>query len=894
MQNNKLINRVFAGVAFVFSLIIYLKTIAPTVSFWDCGEFITCSYILGIPHPPGAPFYLLIGRIFSMIPIATDIGLRVNIISALSSAITVMLTYLIIVRLVKQWRGEPKNSEDLFVLVASGIVGALAFAFTDTFWFNAVEAEVYAISMFFTSIIVWLILVWLEKAEEPGSERYILIIAYLVGLAIGIHLLMILALPAVFMIVYFKYLDRTKQKITVTNLIIFGGITLVIFMTIYPGIVQLIPRMAGKFTLWSLLVLVIAITMSTFYAIYYKQRITSLVLMSFMLVILGYSTYTMIYIRSGLDPEIDENDPENTKQLVSYLNREQYGTWSTFPRRFKGMPQEWEFKQLQEYGRVSKSQGYATYQWDKQMNFMWNYQIKKMYIRYFLWQFAGKGKTIGNDGFISETISFNGLLGLPLFLGLIGMVHHYYRHWRHALSITALLILTGIAIVIYLNQEDPQPRERDYVFIGSFFAFAIWIGMGVTAIIEMIQEALHNKAKLRYLVSVVASVLLCLAVPVNLLATNYTEHDRTGNYVAYDYSYNILQTCDENGILFTNGDNDTFPLWFLQYVYGIRKDVRVVNLSLLNTNWYIKQLKKEDPKVPISLPDSKIDELEVMGWKEQTITIPVPQNVRERILTDLGEVKELIPEENDVPSEISFLVKPTVYGQGIRVQDYMILNILYANRWQKPIYFAVTVSNQNKLNLDDYLRMDGLCFEITPAVDDDLMAKKLHKHLFETFKFRGLNDPKVYLNDNIKGLLQNYRAAFLRLADYYRRNQNMESMLSVLDRMESVMPDSVIPPPDIRLPIQIGSLYDLAGETDKFIKKVEWAVNVDPENAYAVGTLVSLYSRQGDHKKAVELLEKWLLTHPDDPEARSKMEQEQRLMNAVSDSVKETDDNVIK
>ncbi len=892
MQNYKLINRVFAGVAFVFSLVIYLKTIAPTVSFWDCGEFITCSYTLGIPHPPGAPFYLLIGRIFTMLPIAADIALRVNIISALSSAITVMLTYLIIVRLVRQWRGEPRNSEDMFVLVASGLVGALAFAFTDTFWFNAVEAEVYAISMFFTSIIVWLILVWLEKAEEPGSERYILIIAYLVGLAIGVHLLMILALPAVFMIVYFKYLDRTGQKISFANLAIFGVITLVIFAVIYPGVVQWIPRMAGKFTLWSLLLLLLVLLVSTFFVIYFKKRIASLALISLLLVILGYSTYSMIYIRSGLDPEIDENDPENTKQMVSYLNREQYGTWSTFPRRFKGMPQEWEFKQLQEYGRVPKSQGYATYKWDKQMDFMWNYQIKKMYLRYFLWQFAGKGKTFGQDGFISETISFNGLLGLPLFLGLIGMVHHFYRNWRHALSITALLLLTGILIVIYLNQEDPQPRERDYVFVGSFFAFSIWIGMGVTAIIEMIQEALHNKSKLRYMVSIAAGVLLLLAVPVNLLATNYTEHNRTGNYVAYDYSYNILQTCDENGILFTNGDNDTFPLWFLQYVYGIRKDVRVVNLSLLNTPWYIKQLKKEDPKVPITLPDSKIDGLEVMGWKEQTITIPVPQNVRDKVLTDMGEVKELVPEENSVPTEISFQVKPTVYGQGIRVQDYMVLNILYANRWQKPIYFAVTVSNQNKLNLDDYLRMDGLCFEVTPTVDEDLMAKKLHEHLFETFQYRGLNDPNVYLSDNIKGLLQNYRAAFLRLADYYRRKQNMQSMVSVLDRMESVMPDSVIPPPDFRLPIQIGSLYDLAGETDKFIKKVEWAVSMDPDNAYSVGTLVTLYGREGDHQKAVDLLEKWLLAHPDDPEARNKLEQERAFTNAGRDSVKETDKNV--
>ncbi|HPG39038.1 MAG TPA: DUF2723 domain-containing protein [bacterium] len=891
MQHEKLINRICAGVAFIFSLIIYLKTIAPTVSFWDCGEFITCSYILGIPHPPGAPFYLLLGRIFSMLPLAADIGLRVNIVSALSSAVTVMLTYLIIVRFIKQWRGEPKNTEDIFVLAASGLIGALAFAFTDTFWFNAVEAEVYAISMFFTAIIVWLIMIWLEKAESGGSERYVLIIAYLTGLAIGVHLLLILALPAVFMIVYFKYLEQNNLKITLANLAAFALITLLIFAAIYPGVVQWIPRMAGAFSLWSLLILVVVITLGTYYAIAYKRRILSLALMSLMLVLMGYSTYTMIYIRSGLDPVIDENDPETTKQMVSYLNREQYGTWSTFPRRFPGIPQEWEFNQLKEYGRIPKGESYTWYKFDKQMDFMWNYQIKKMYLRYFTWQFAGKGTTLGADGFIVENFSLNGLMGLPLFLGLIGMVHHYYRNWRHALSLTAFLILTGIAIVIYLNQEDPQPRERDYVFVGSFFAFSVWIGMGVTAIIEMIQDAMRGKAQLRFMLSIATAILLFVAVPLNLFARNYNEHDRTGDYVAYDYSYNILQTCDDNGILFTNGDNDTFPLWFLQYVYGIKKDVRVVNLSLLNTSWYIKQLKDQEPIVPISLPDSKIDALEVMAWKEQKISIPVPPDVRQRLFTDLGEVKEFMPTENNVPEEISFVVKPTIYGQGIRVQDYMILNILYANRWEKPVYFAVTVSNQNKLDMDEYLRMDGLCFEVTPVVDDDVMAKKLHKNLFENFQFRGLNDPDVYLNDNIKGLLQNYRAAFLRLADYYRRQQKNDLMVSVLDRMETVMPDSLIPPPDVRLPIQIGSLYDLAGQPEKFIKKAEWAVKVEPDNAYAVGTLVSLYEREGINDKAITLLENWLIAHPDDSEAKTKLEEMKKLAG-MTDAA--TDTNNVK
>ncbi len=877
MKNFKLINRVFAGVSFLFSIIIYLRTIAPTVSLWDCGEFITCSYILGIPHPPGAPFYLLLGRIFSMIPFATDIGLRVNFISALTSAATVMLTYLIIVRLVKQWRGEPKSGEDIFTLVASGLIGALAFAFTDTFWFNAVEAEVYAISMFFTSIILWLIMVWLEKSDEPGAERYILFIAYTVGLAIGVHLLMILALPAVFMIVYFRYLERRNEKITFTNFAIFGLITVGIFAAIYPGVVQYIPRLAGAFSLWAVLALILILFAAVFYVVKNKMKIASLALMSAVLVIMGYSTYSMIYIRSGLDPKIDENDPETTKQMVSYLNREQYGTWSTFPRRFPGIPQEWQFEQ--QYPR----QSYKTFNWSQQMDFMWNYQIKKMYIRYFFWQFAGKGNTIGSDGYIVETLSFNGLLGLPLFLGLVGMIHHFYRHWRHAMSLTAFFILTGIAIVIYLNQEDPQPRERDYVFVGSFFIFAIWIGMGVTALLEMIQESFKDKQVLRRGLSVATAAVLLLVAPINLLANNYQDHDRTGNYVAYDYSYNILQTCEKDAILFTNGDNDTFPLWFLQYVYGIRTDVRVVNLSLLNTPWYIKQLKYEDPKVPITLSDREIDALQVMPWADRTISIPVPEQKRQNLLSDIKEVKELEQfDDTSIPSEITFTVKPTIMGQGIRVQDFMILNILYANKWQKPVYFAVTVSNQNKINLDRYMRMDGMCFEVTPKPDEDVMARNLHKNMLETFQYRGLNDPDVYLNDNTKGLLQNYRAAFLQLASYYNSNRDYENLLTVLEKMDTVMPDDVIPPPDVRLPIQIGLLYERAGKTDKFVEKAEWALRNEPDNTYVVGTLVQLYSREGMHDKAVELLEDWIVKHPDDPEAKRKLESEKQLLNEAS------------
>ena len=878
MTNFKLVNRIFAAVAFLFSFIIYLRTMAPTVSFWDCGEFITCSYILGIPHPPGAPLFLLIGRIFTMLPLSADIAFRVNVISGISSALSVMLTYLIIIRMIRKWRGNPKNSNDILVLVSSALLGALSFAFTDSFWFNAVESEVYAISMFFTSLIVWLSLVWLEKSDQPGAERYILIIAYIVGLAIGVHLLMILALPAIFMLAYFKYLDRNGLKMSFINVLVFLLITLAIFIAIYPGIVKWIPTLAGKTSIWMLFGLVFVLAFGVYFALTSERKILTLAMMSAFLVILGYSTYTMIYIRSGLDPVINENDPEDMHKMISYLNREQYGELQTFPRRFPGLTPEWQFQQEHPY------ENYTTYRMDKQWDHFWNYQIKKMYIRYFGWQFIGKGTTYGDDGFISEIISLNGLLGLPFIIGLIGMVHHFYRYWRHGLFVLMLFLLTGLAIIVYLNQENPQPRERDYSYVGSFFAFSIWIGMGLTAILEWIEEALR-KIEMRKLLLIAVIILFSVLSPLNLLFSNYKEHDRTGNYVAYDYSYNILQTCESNAIVYTNGDNDTFPLWFLQYVYKVRPDVRVVNLSLLNTPWYIKQLKNQEPKVPISYRDEEIDQLEIIRWDTKSLSIPVPPKVREQALLDLGETKSLVNDDPERLDNLTIEVRPTVFGQALRVQDLMILNIIYANNWRKPTYFAVTVSDQNKVNLQKYLRMDGLGFELVPYEGRFISTEKLEKNLFEVFQYRGLNDPTVYLNYNIKGLLQNYRAAFLRLAHENLIRQNYDKVVKTLDYMDEVMPSQIIPAPDPRIYLQIGQYYDMAGRSDRFLHYAELAADMDPDSPLIIGSLVSLYSREGLHEKSIARLEEWLMKNPDDQEAIKKLEEERRLSAAMDTSL---------
>jgi hypothetical protein len=913
-MSHRKVNAIIAGVIFVISFLTYLSTIAPTTSFWDCGEFITCSYILGVPHPPGSPLYVLVGRLFSMLPISGDIGFRVNIMSPIISAFSSMLTYLIIIRLILLWKGQPQNlsTSDRVVLYASGIIGSLAFTFSDSQWFNSVEAEVYGAAMFFTAIVVWLILKWMERTED----RYILIIFYLMGLAIGVHLLNLLALPTIAMIIFTKLYqarDRSaSQEFIGISLVAGAGVLLV--GLINSGVVKGIPAILKNFGFEALAILVVALLALMAWSIKEKKRVVALASTSLFLIVLGYSTYTALYIRSGLNPAIDENNPDNPDRLVKYLNREQYGDWSITERRAP----------------------------------LWSYQIEKMYIRYFNWQFVGKGTTLDQEGRIVETYTLRGLWGLPFLVGLLGMFAHFQRDWRRAYPLLVLLIMTGLAIIFYLNQEDPQPRERDYSYTGSFFAFALWIGIGVTALVDVFKEAFAPKtAKANRDAAPAAaawalSALIFIAVPVNMFKFNYHDHNRQGNYVAYDYSYNILQSCEPNGIIFTNGDNDTFPLWFLQYVYNIRRDVRVVNLSLLNTDWYIKQLRDDEPRVPIKLSDAQIEGVQAIPWKKQNVTINVPKAMYEQFYRDILRLDSTIVREENPAIRIE--VEPTLYGQGIRVQDLMVLKILEDNEFRRPIYFAVTVSPDNKLNLDNYMRMDGLAFKILPVkisnrriVDPQLMWANLN----EKFLYRNLNNPKVYYDDNTKNLLGNYRSAFLTLAQYhlasYEKNKDKplqaydpetrawtwqndkERAVQVLDRMNEVIPESVIPTGNFQLNLAVGQMYDQLGkpeELDKRLRllakdaslgltpemKVQLAeyvegyfhrpalaeslvlalVKEEPDFGEGVMWLSSFYGRQGQYSRGVDMLRQWLTRKPEDQKAKSQLEQLKMLAQADS------------
>ena len=864
-------NNIISWSIFAVTFVIYTMTVAPTVSYWDCGEFIAASFKLAVPHPPGAPLYLLVGRIFSMIPFVTDIGLRVNMISVLSSAFSVMLLYLTIVHLIREWKGKLENAQDWQMAIFSGLLGAFTFAFTHSFWFNAVEAEVYAPSMLFTALIVWLSLVWAEKSETDGNERYILMIAYVIGLALGVHLLVILALPFVTLTIFYK-----KFKFSWTYFTINALVTIAVILIIYPTIVKYLPQLARLSVFWFMAFFILLIWV-TLWSIFNNKKLVSLISLSIVLIIIGYSSYSMIYIRSNLNPNIDENNPETLEKFIDYLERKQYGDHSITDRTkvWKESPNGKRYRTVGE--------------------FFWKYQINKMYNRYFLWQFVGMSDN-------EEDWSPKQFYFIPLFLGIFGIWWQFKNDYKHGLAVLALFLATGLAIILYLNQPDPQPRERDYSYVGSFFAFSIWIGLGYAGLLELIRGNNKDKEEKRSnILPVALFVILFIASPVVMLAKNYESHDRSGRYIAWDYSYNMLQSCEPNAIIFTNGDNDTFPLWYLQEVDSVRTDVRIVNLSLLNTDWYIKQLRDLDPKVPISLSENEIDQLGLVPWKKSQVSFPVPKTIGEQ---QANEFQSKFQNMNiNIPEKISFEVKPTLntpYGSMLRVQDYMILNIIHANKWRKPIYFAVTVAKSNMLSeLQEYMRMDGLALKLVPYKNWKISPDNLEKNLTEVYKYRGLQNPNVHYDNNIKGLLQNYRTAFLQVAEYHARQKDFDKVSYLLADMEQNIPSAVIPwtnnylrliRDSYTLLINSDSLdsvingkysdqeLSLIGENlyrlemlDAAGKIFEKVYENNQDNVQALSILINIYERTEKYSEAISFLENWLKRNPRDTQAQAKL-----------------------
>lgn len=808
---------ILAWAVFGISLIIYTLTVAPTTSFWDPGEFIAVSHGLQVNHPPGAPFYALVGRMVSMFVPLEHVALSINMISALASAFTVMLLYLVIIQLVREFRGplERQSGFEQFGTLAGAVIGALTFAVSDTFWFNAVEAEVYAPSMFFTAIVVWMALKWAENLDKPHSDRWLLLISYMFGLALGVHLLNLLALFFVALIVYFE-----NHRFELKSFLVMGGISIAGFLLIYPFTMFTIPDMIddiGKVTfgligpLLYLSLICAAVAWGIWYTHKKGMRYANLAVISYAMILIGFSTYSLIFIRAQADPPINENDPSTPEAIVSFLKREQYGdtpllrgyTYNNatgnvdrsreklFPRRHSGQSHHMEY--------------YARF--DSDLAYFFSYQINHMYFRYLGWNFIGRDSDIQdapvNTGFTDSRNRHNpahtAYFFLPFILGVLGMTYHFLKDRRRAFSVLALFFLTGLAIVLYLNQSPYEPRERDYAYVGSFFAFSIWIGLGMTALIEWLGGPLRRK------IAPAAGVfgITLLAVPFWMGLQNWDSHDRSGNYVARDYAYNLLNSLEPNAILFTNGDNDTFPLWYIQEVEGVRTDVRVVCLSLLNTDWYIKQMRDlfshESRPLPISLNDLQVRQVtaSLSMHEPSTIRIPVDKGLLERAFTDgdapvewtgvntstanfdhqvASAVPYSLPVE-ELDSEVSWFLQGRFAGtdgQGnrrhyLQTQDIMILDLLRNNQWLRPIYFANTVSRQSQLGLQNYFQFEGKAFRVVPkrrqAGNFGTMDPEVHEARLDAFEFQQWNDPDVYFDENIRRMLGNYRFAFSELAD---------------------------------------------------------------------------------------------------------------------------------
>ncbi|MEX2585952.1 MAG: DUF2723 domain-containing protein [Balneolaceae bacterium] len=834
-------NIFFAFVSFISAFIVYSLTVAPTISFWDPAEYVAISHTLQVAHPPGSPFFAIWGRLVSMFMPPEHVALSINMISVTLSSCTIMLLYLIIVRLLEEWKGTVNQLDrlDQIGVYGGGLFGAITFTFTHTHWFNAVEAEMYASSMFFTALVVWMAMRWSANHDEVHSERWLVLIAYIFGLGIGVHLLNLLALFFVALIIYYK----KRSNLTLLSFVAMGAVASLLFLLIYPFTIIHLPSLATEIErmtyglvgpVFYLILVILAIIGGIWYTHSRSMRLSNIAMVGYAVIIIGYSTYALVLIRSIAAPPIDENDPSTIESFVSYLNRDQYGTTPLlsgytydneanrisrdrevfFPRRHSPQPNHLEY-----YSRFESD-------WD----FFWRYQVNHMYLRYFNWNFIGRESDIQDSawysGFKETPYSGNpansGYFFLPLLFGFLGMLYHFRNDWKRASAVLALFLMTGLAIIVYLNQTPYEPRERDYAYVGSFFAFSIWIGMGFTALTELTRTLKENQIA----AAGGLTALSFLAVPVWMAKENWPSHDRSHNYVARDYAYNLLNSVEENAILFTNGDNDTFPLWYLQEVEGIRTDVRVVNLSLLNTEWYIRQLRDrqthESLPLPIRMNDEQLSETtsSLTLHKPREYVIPVNKGLLSAFFEEgvdptsidsitvdevsLNQAKMATPYSLPVDSldnTMRWYVEGRFAGQDnqgnpryyLQVQDLMVIELIRNNLWLRPIYFANTVARDGQLNLQPWFQYEGKAFRLVPKRREDVgsfgyLDPEVHTDRLSSFRFEDWNHPEVYFDENVRRMMTNYRYAFTQLTDRLIQNGQLEYAAEWLRKGEDAIP----------------------------------------------------------------------------------------------------------
>lgn len=1016
-KNYKLINNILGWMIGIFASAIYIMTAEPTASWWDCGEYIATSYKLLVGHPPGAPTFQLLGHIFSLFSggDVTKVAYCINCMSAICSGLTIMFLFWTITMLGKKLvtkLGEMTPAR-MVAVFGSALVGSLAYTFTDTFWFSAVEGEVYAMSSFFTALVFWCILKWEIEYDNPvpnaNPHRWIVLIAYLIGLSIGVHLLNLLTIPAIVLIIYFKLSKNATiygiaQTISILSffvafffpplamIAIWALITIPLFITCYKhgsfsspaewgvlisllgsfvilgavlyGVIPYIVKFAGKFeiffvnsihlpfnsgTIIFFVLLFGLIAWGLYYGFKNNKKVLLTGVFSFLMLLIGYSTFFILIIRSNVNPTIDENSPEDAISLLAYLNREQYGdtpflhgrTYNSRPYGYENgdptyvrdeksgryiicdekkdskpvyrpdqtvfMPRMYDSGHKANYvnwlyandpakaNKMMRSNKMPEYQ--DNIRFMHTYQFGYMYLRYFMWNFSGRqndiqgmgGKLEGNcitgipfidnhflgeqsDATSNQNKGNNKYYLLPLLLGLIGAVYYSMKDGKNSFIVFMFFIMTGMAIAFYLNMYAFQPRERDYAFAASFYAFSIWIGIGVYALYSFFEKIKSNKIQV---VGALLVTLICLGLVPGLMASqNWDDHDRSNRYTALAAAKNYLDSCEPNAILFTMGDNDTFPLWYAQEVEGYRTDVRVCNLSLASAGWYIDQMARkayESDPLPISMTWEQYHD----GVRDVIIMNPADGSYH-NIDTVLNIIKDekfnkssrLICGRNlpyggtYVNAELSasfslpvdrekviathtvkdidtnLIVDKIVWNapSSIIPRSFMImLDILAHNNWERPVYFATSMGSDGYFGLENYFQYEGMAYRLVPIrsnggqgrIDSDILYEKVMnvfndhtrpdrikhpdaQHTPYQYAWGGVNDPRVYNSDDNLRTCYYILGMHLRLANQLFNERKLDKALTVIDHCEKVLPDELIPYKMVRNPHYTDLMISLA------------------------------------------------------------------------------------
>lgn len=883
------INNLTGILLFLFTTTVYVFTLAPTASFWDSGELVATAYKLQIPHPPGAPLFLLAGRLFSFLSFGDKalVAFCINMLSAVSSGLAVMFLYWTIVLLAaKMFTGKPAPSKYNLLCVISGITGALAFAFTDSFWYSATETEVYALSTLFTAVVFWAILRWEKAGDSVTSQKWLILIAYLMGLSVGVHLLNLLAIPSIALVYYFKKHPRVTWLGMVTTLATSAGILLFILYGLVGGanltktieifMVNNLGLPFGSGIVFSSILLVAGIGYVLIYSIRKGNVTLNTVTLCLAFLAIGYSSYTLVPVRAGGSPPINQNNPDNILRFLYYLNMEQYPSRPLFMGHYftaqlqdqvQGKPvyekgaDKYVIKDhkitpvydenhttvfprmysqaghAEEYRRIAGLEAGEKPSFFDNISYYLRHQIGHMYLRYFLWNFSGREGSIMDagplftwDAFeeIPEILSLdkarNNYLMLPLLLGLAG-IFYLFRRSRRTLFVTGILFLmTGVALVTYINAPPTEPRERDYIYVGSYYAFSIFIGIGFLGLLYFLQQLF----KIENSRLTITAITFSLLVPAVLFFENLDDHNRSQRYFSVDQARNMLGSCAPNAILFTGGDNDTYPLWYVQEVEGFRTDVRVIVLSYANAEWYINQFYQEinqSAPLPLSLKKAAYRQ----GGLNDYLPVIKNQNIKGAI--DTSQLLKLIDREhpalqvstrfdriNSIPGDLLVSevdpkaqtllpdkFKPLfseelvfrINGNGLQKKDLLILDLIDTNRWERPLYFNITSLNTVNFDISQHIVQEGDVYRLLPVTNTSgemlVDSRAMYQNLMRKGTWRNLDNENIYYSAFYRNFISNQRRNFNILAMELLHNGETEKAQKVIDTVMSIFPDKSLP-----------------------------------------------------------------------------------------------------